>query len=326
MKVVRWGLIGAGDIAKKRVAPALRDLPNCEFISVSRSRYELAKEFAKQFGARKWIADWCDLVRDEEIDAVYIATPVFVHAAQTIAAAEAGKHVLCEKPMALTVKECDEMISACRANNVRLGIAYYRRFYPAIKRVKEIVASGEIGKVSIAQINAFEYFDPSDDDPRHWLLEREKSGGGPMFDFGCHRLEILCNLFGPVRRLESVISNSAFDREVEDTAHASMKFESGVCATVAVTHAAEMPQDTLDIYGTKGSITIPVLNSGEVTVTIGREERRESLPPDPNFHQPLIQEFADSVLQNREPDVDGTCGREIASLIDRIYISQEIDR
>ena len=140
MGVVRWGLIGAGDIARKRIAPALRDLPNCEFVSVSRSRSELAEEFANEFGARKWFADWRELVSDPEIDAVYIATPVYLHAEQTIAAADAGKHVLCEKPMALSVKECDEMIAACRSNDVKLGIAYYRRFYPVIKRVKEIIA------------------------------------------------------------------------------------------------------------------------------------------------------------------------------------------
>src|SRR5512132_3391863 len=110
MSVVRWGLIGAGDIARKRVAPALRDLPNCELVSISRSKAELAEEFAREFGASKWFADWREQIADPDIDAVYIATPVFLHAEQTIVAAEAGKHVLCEKPMALSVIECEKMI------------------------------------------------------------------------------------------------------------------------------------------------------------------------------------------------------------------------
>src|SRR4051794_8666985 len=232
MERLRWGLIGAGDIAKRRIAPGLRDLPNCELVSVSRSRSKLAESFAKEFGVRKWFADWRDLIADDEIDAVYIATPVFLHAGQTIAAANAGKHVLCEKPMAQNVKDCDEMIAACHANNVKLGIAYYRRFYPAVIRAKQIICAGQIGKVSIAQINAFEYFDPAADDPRHWLLEKEKSGGGPMIDFGCHRLELLVNLFGPVRRIESIVSSDAFKREVEDTAAAVFQFANGTCATV----------------------------------------------------------------------------------------------
>lgn len=252
MSVVRLGLIGAGDISRKSVAPALRDCEKIDFVSVSRSKAELAESFAREFGARKWFADWHDLIADDEIDAVYLATPVYVHAEQTIAAAEAGKHVLCEKPMALSVASCDEMIAACRANNVKLGIAYYRRFYPVVVRVKEIIASGEIGKVSFAQINAFEYFDPSPDHPRRWFVEKKKSGGGPMIDFGCHRIEVFANLFGKVRRLESIVSNDVFGRGVEDTASAIFQFESGVCSALTVTHATTDAQDTLDIYGTAG--------------------------------------------------------------------------
>lgn len=319
MSVVRWGLIGAGDIARKRIAPALRDLSNCELVSVSRSRAERAEEFASEFGIPKWFGDWRDQIADPEIDAVYIATPVFMHAEQTVAAAEAGKHVLCEKPMALSVKECDEMIAACKSNNVKLGIAYYRRFYPAIQRVKEIIALGEIGQVSVAQINAFEYFDPSPDHPRRWFVEKHKSGGGPMMDFGCHRLEIFRNLFGNAVRIESLVSNDAFGREVEDTAIAAMQFENGTCATVTVTHATTEPQDTLHIFGTKGSINIPVLNSGEMAIKTGTEERHESHLPNANFHEPLIADFASAVIQDRDPKVTGEDGRDVQSMIEKIY-------
>ena len=319
MTVLKWGLIGAGDIAQKRVAPALRDLPNCELVSISRSRYELSETFAKKFGARKWFADWRELIADEEIQAVYIATPVYLHSEQTIAAAEAGKHILCEKPMALNVKECDEMIAACRTNNVKLGIAYYRRFYPVIARVKEIVESGEMGTISVAQINAFEYFDPSRDDSRRWLLDPSKSGGGPMMDFGCHRLEVFINLFGAVSSVESHVSDAAFGRDVEDTASALLKFENGCTATLTVTHAAIEAQDTLDIYGTKGSIHIPVLNTGEMTVRTGKDARTEKHLPAANVHEPLIDDFTRAVLRDRTPEVGGETGREVSLLVEKIY-------
>ena len=143
MAVLKWGLIGCGDISKKRVAPAIRDLDNCRLIAVSRARHELAQEFAQEFGAERWYKHWQDLLRDEEIDAVYIATPHHLHAEQTIAAAEAGKHVLCEKPMALNPQSCRRMIAACRGNGVRLGIAYYRHFYPLVARIKEILKAGD---------------------------------------------------------------------------------------------------------------------------------------------------------------------------------------
>src|SRR5947209_7586607 len=127
MKKLRWGLIGCGDIARKRAAPALVDLPACELVAVSRANFDKAESFAREFGAKRWYKDWQELVADEEVDAVYIATPVYLHAEQTVASAEAGKHVLCEKPMAMSTLECDLMIAACEANHVRLGVAYYRQ-------------------------------------------------------------------------------------------------------------------------------------------------------------------------------------------------------
>src|SRR5256884_4465212 len=121
-----WGLIGCGDIARKRVAPALRDLMECDLVAVSRGRSELAESFAREFGAKKWYANRQELLLDDEIDAVYVATPVDLHAAQTIAAAEAGTHVLCEKPLALTAGEGDQKLAACRPTTVQLGVASYR--------------------------------------------------------------------------------------------------------------------------------------------------------------------------------------------------------
>ncbi len=318
--VINWGLIGAGDIARKRIAPALRDLTSCNLAAVSRNRAELAESFAKEFGADRWYADWRELIADKDIDAVYIATPVFLHAEQTIAAAEAGKHVLCEKPMALNVAECDRMIAACEAAGVKLGIAYYRHFYPSIIRVKEIIASGEIGQIVLAQMNAFEYFDPAPDHPRRWLLDKAKSGGGPMMDFGCHRLEVLTNLFGSVAQASGLTANTVFtDREVEDTAAALLRFHSGPVASVTVTHAAREPQDTLDIFGTRGSIHIPVLNGAEVRIIVDGVDRIESHPTHLNVHQPLIEDFVKAVLENRTPEIDGEIGRVIANMENNIY-------
>jgi len=318
-KVLAWGLIGAGDIARKRVAPALRDAPASTLVAVSRARPELAEEFAHAFGVPRWYSHWRDLIADRDVGAVYIATPVRVHAEQAIAAADAGKHVLCEKPMAMTVAECDRIIAACRANRVALGVAYYRRFYPAIARIKEILASGDLGEPVLAQIDAFEFFNPQPDHPRAWLITKNEAGGGPMMDFGCHRLEVLLNLFGPVRRVTSLVSNAVFTREVEDTAVALLQFERGTCATVSVTHAVQEPRDTLSIFGTRGSIHVNALNKGDVRVTTGSGENRESHPPAANIHQPLVEDFVEAVLTGREPAVGGGVGRAVAHMEEQIY-------
>ena len=316
---VRWGLIGCGDIGRKRVAPALREDPNSELAAVARARSAQAESFAKEFGARRWYSTAGELVSDGEIDAVYIATPVHLHAAQTIAAARAGKHVLCEKPMAMNVGECDQMIAACAERGVKLGVAYYRHFYPVVSRITEILASGEIGTPIIAQINAFEYFDPAPTHARRWLIEKELSGGGPMFDFGCHRIEVLMHLFGRVRRVNALVSNTLFNRSVEDTATAVFEFETGAQGVLSVTHAASEPQDTLSIFGSQGSLHVQALNDGALTVRVGTNERYESHPPHANLHLPLINDFVRAIIGNREPRVNGAVGREVARIEAEIY-------
>jgi len=316
-----FGLIGAGDIVRKRVAPALRDSPLCRFAAVARAHADLAAAFAEEFGAAAAYASEHDLLNDPGVDAVYIATPVDLHAPQTIAAAEAGKHVLCEKPMALDTSECDQMIDACRSNGVKLGIAYYRHFYPVVDRIKRALASGEIGKAVFGQVNAFERFDLPRDHPRAWFLDKTRAGGGPMFDFGCHRIEVLMNLLGAVRGVDGRMSNVLFDRDVEDTAVAVLRFDAGAFGLICVSHATQESQDTLDIFGTDGSIHVPVLNTGEIVFTSAAGDRVEAHPPNGNFHLPLIEDFAAAVANGREPAVDGTVGREVARIEQEIYAS-----
>lgn len=317
--VVRWGLVGCGDIAEKRVAPALRDLPNAALRAVSRRQSELAEPFARKFGADRWYDSWEELVRDDAIDAVYVATPVYLHESMTVAAAEAGKHVLCEKPMALDVAACDRMIQAARTNEVKLGVAYYRHFYPMVDRVKDIIAAGEIGEVVAVQANAFEYLTMESDHPRHWFLEKEKAGGGPMFDFGCHRIEVFLNLLGPVTTVRSVLDRVVFEREVEDTGAVIFQFADGPLATLTVTHAAEEAQDTLHVFGREGSVHIPELNGDVMRLVKNGNERVEQHPPHPNVHQPLIDQFTRAVQADEEPAVDGAAGREVNRLLAEIY-------
>lgn len=319
MSKVRWGLIGCGDIARKRVAPALRDLPNVEFVAVNRAQSELAAAFADEFGARKWYADWRELLADPAIEAVYIATPVHLHAEQTIAAAEAGKHVLCEKPMALNVEECDRMIATSNANGVKLGLAYYRHFYPVLARVKELLAAGTIGKPILAQINAFEWNAMPPGDARYWFFTKALSGGGPMMDFGCHRIEVLTNIFGTIVEVKAFTDNLFFSREVEDTSAAFFKFASGVRATLTVTHAAFESQDTLDIFGTQGSLHITKLNQGDLRIVTADGERHEQHPPHANIQLPSIADMTEAILTNRAPLVSGEIGREVARIEEEIY-------
>ena len=318
--VVRWGLIGCGDIAARRVAAALRDSPGSSLVAVARAHAELAAEFAQRQGARRWHADWHDVLRDGDVDAVYLATPVRLHAEQAVAAAEAGKHVLCEKPMALSVAECERMIAAARRHRVRLGVAYYRHHYPVVARLRELLASGEIGRPVLAQVQVFEPFDAAPGEARSWLLRKADAGGGPMMDFGCHRIEVLLDLLGPVAQVTGFPANVRFrDREVEDTCVAHLRFASGAAAVLTVTHAAAERRDTFELYGSEGSAHVPVLNDGLVRVVTARGSREERHPPHANLHQPLVEDFVAAVRARHEPAVTGEIGLEVSRVLDAIY-------
>jgi len=319
MQKISWGLIGCGDIARRRVAPALRDLDNCNLHAVTRKRTELVKDFAAEFDASTWTESWQELLKDDNIQAVYIATPVYLHAEQTIAAAKHGKHVLCEKPMAMSARECNEMINACSENNVSLGIAYYRHFYPVIHRLKELLSQGKIGDVVAVHINAFSAFDPEPSHSRYWLIEPSKSGGGPMMDIGCHRIEVMLNLFGSIDIVRSIINTVHLDRNVEDTATALFTFASGVHGVLSVSHAIHEKADTLRIYGTEGSFRVPNLNDGKLIIETKNERQTEEHPPHPNLHLPLVKSFTDSILHIRQFTVPGETGREVNAILDQIY-------
>ncbi len=320
VSTVGWGLVGCGDIAAKRVAAALRESRGSALVTVARARAALAAEFAQRTGAKRWHADWREVLKDAEVDAVYLATPVRLHAEQAVAAAEAGKHVLCEKPMALDTAGCERMIAAARAHGVRLGIAYYRHHYPVVARLRQLVASGEIGQPVLAQVQAFEPFDPGPDHPRGWLMRRSESGGGPMADFGCHRIEVLLDLLGPVAEVHGFSGNVRYrEREVEDTCTAHLRFESGAVAVLTVTHAVLEPRDTLELFATHGSAHAGVLNQGELRVVAGGGCREESHPPHSNLHQPLVEDFVAAVREDREPAVTGEIGLEVARVVARVY-------
>ena len=318
MTRLRWGLIGCGDIVRKRVASALSSGPRSELRALSRARAELAHEFARAYDARVF-SDWRDMLRSDEIDAVYIATPVYLHCEQAVEAALNGKHVLCEKPMALDVSECDRMITACAGARVKLGVAYYRHLYPLVHRIRSLVMEGIIGKPVLACVEAYERFNPQPGSDRYWLLEPEKSGGGPMMDFGCHRIEILLDVLGPIDGVSSMHKNSFFDRRVEDTTVASFDFASGALATLTCTHAAIEPCDSFDLYCTNGSIHVETLNKGSLKLVTQSGVVEEIHAPAPNLHQPIIDDFVDSVLNDRPPAVDGSKGRAVSEILDRIY-------
>lgn len=269
---LRWGIIGCGNVAEHKGGPALYGVAGSELVAVMRRDVAKAADFARRHGARRWYDQASDLLADAEINAVYVATPVSTHRGYTLAAAEAGKHVLCEKPMAMDVAECREMIAACRANGVMLTIAYYRRSYPVVQRMKAALAEGLIGRPMLARINLTSYSQPTDvRAPGAWRTDPDTAGGGVLFDVGSHRLDVLNYLLGPAAEVAAMCENTLGHYQVEDAAVLCLKLASGVHGVANFGWNVGSDSDEFEIYGAEGKMLARSLEGGHLEIYRGRE-------------------------------------------------------
>ena len=321
---IRWGIIGCGDVVWKRVARAIQDDPNSELVSLCRRNPEKLLTFCEEFGVASSSTDADDLIASTDIDALYIATPVHLHEPQTVAAAEAGKHVLVEKPMALSTTECEAMINACQEAGVRLGVAYYRPFYPVIQRMAELVQDGAIGSVlSVSAITSTPFAINPDEDG-YWRVIPDEGGGGSLMDVGSHRLELFLRLFGPIRDVKAFCGTVAVDYESENVASLVLQFESGIQGTLQCFFGTDTEQDEFAVLGTKGRLTSRPLNGGTLVVERNTERDVEVHAPAQNLNSPLIADFAAAILEERQPMVSGEHGREVNRVMELAYRNARI--
>ena len=316
---IRWGIIGVGDIARKRVAGAMQLDQHSELVAACRRDEQKLTQFCGEFSVPRAYTSAEDLIADEDIDVVYLATPVNEHLPHTIAAAQAGKHVLCEKPMALSADECDEMIQVCQQNNVTLGVAYYRRFYPAVLRMQELLAAGEIGTPLSVSIVCATPMDMQPAEDGYWRVVPDAGGGGALMDIGSHRINLLLAMFGEIASIRAMHSTLAADYESENVSSTLMQFSSGLHACMTCLFNTPFDPDRFEIIGTRGRMLSSPLNGGDLLIETRDGVRTESLPPHANLHYPLVADFAMAILESRPPLVTGEEGRATTGVIDRIY-------
>ncbi len=284
--MLNWLVIGIGDITRRRVLPAI--------LSEERSRLAaiVTRDPAKAepFGVPAF-TDLSSALERSGAEAVYVATPVFLHAPQTVTSFMAGKHVLCEKPMALNCSEAQSMVKAASESNRLLGVAYYRRFYPKVIRARELLAQGAIGKPVLAWATCHSWLAPGLE-ARSWLTDPAKAGGGPLYDVASHRIDVCNYLFGEPHNVAAQLSNVVHQLDVEDSATVMIEYQSGTRAIVDVRWNSRIERDEFRIVGTDGQIEMSPLNGPEIAWPAGREE----LPVHPNVHLPCIRNFANAAL------------------------------
>ena len=286
--MLNWLVIGIGDITIRRVIPAILEEPRSRLFGV------VTRDPAKAaaYGVKEW-PTLDEALKDPAVDVVYVGTPVFLHAPATVQSLRAGKHVLCEKPMAMNEAEARSMITAAGQSGKTLGVAYYRRCYAKVQRAKQLLAAGAIGKPVFAELTNHMWFDGSGG--RGWLFDPAQAGGGPLFDIASHRIDVLNYLFGQPLRVTGQLSNVVHHYAVEDNATVMIEYESGVRGVVDVRWHSNVKRDECRIRGTDGEMEMSPLNGPDLIYPRGRE----SLPAHANLHYPMIENFVDSVIDGK---------------------------
>jgi predicted dehydrogenase len=282
---LNWLVIGIGDITRRRVIPAILREPRSQLYGLLTRDPRKADAYP---GARVWTT-LGQALADPAVDAVYVASPVALHAPQTIASLRAGKHVLCEKPVAMHYAQAQSMVAAAQESGRVFGIAYYRRLFPKVLRARQLIAEGAIGKPVLAEANCHSWL-PSE--ARSWLWDATLAGGGPLYDTASHRIDVFNFLFGQPVRATGLLSNSVHRLSVEDSATVLIDYPHGVRGIVDVRWNSRPERDQFRVIGTDGELNLdPLL--GPPLRCAGREEH---LPAHDNLHYPAVENFVNAVL------------------------------
>jgi predicted dehydrogenase len=324
---IRWCIVGLGRISMDHFMPGLKLSQTGRITALVSGHRDKAEKQAAMYGVPDsaiYSYENYDAIRDnKEIDAVYIALPNSMHAEYTIRAAKAGKHVLCEKPMATSIADCKAMIDACKSAGKKLMIAYRCQYEPTNLKAIELIRSGALGSVqAIESANGFNIR------AGEWRLNRKLAGGGPLMDVGIYSLNACRYLTGEepheLSAYSSVIDHDGRFNEVEENVSWTMKFPSGIVASCNTTYGANM-NGYYRVHGSKGMLELlPAFGYQGLHLTAEIGQQKIDQPEaghDPEQFTVQADYFADCVFQNKEPKTDGEEGLRDTMLMSKIYQS-----
>ena len=313
-----FGIVGLGNITVGTIAPAMLELAECELIAGTSRDQGRADAFAERFGARRAYDDYDAMLADPDVQAVYIATPNALHGQQTVAAARAGKHVWCDKPLALSRAEAVRSIVACRDAGVALGVNFHNRHLPWLHEVTRLIADGHLGDVEVIHIEA-------SSGPRHytnWRADPALAGLGTLSNVGGHPLDWLgVILDSRAVEVSAMLDPAPGSGQVEMLAMVLLRFANGTRVFCNFNERVRDPLNDVVIYGTRGRIIGKNLTrsrlDGELHV---RTEEGETVTPYPNpkAHQRSLRAFARAVLAGEEPNASGQDGLRSVVLTEAI--------
>ena len=340
---IRWGVIGCGGIARRRTIPGMMLSQNSTLTAVMDTNPEAAQQVKEEFGAKYAFTTVEELLALDEIDAVYIASPVFSHREQALAAADAGKHILLEKPMGLSVAEAEEIAAYCRAKGVKLGVGLMMRFSAYHQKMRELIAAGTLGDIVSMRAQLTCWYP---DIPGAWRQDKKISGGGALMDMGIHCIDLLQYISGTrTASLSCFAQTQTFSYSSDDSAALLVKMDNGATAFVDANFNIpdEAAQCRMEFYGTKGSLlahgTISQAECGEVILTASEsvggydaaQERTAGVArpievTTGNMYEKEISAFADAILNGTEPPIPAEDGIFVQRIVERAYEASDTGR
>jgi 1,5-anhydro-D-fructose reductase (1,5-anhydro-D-mannitol-forming) len=312
-----WAIVGLGRIAETQIAPAIGAAPNSTLVHVVGRDQERTAEFAARHGATHAGSDYPRALADPEVGAVYIATPNALHAQQVIAAAQAGKHVLCDKPLGLTVADAERAAGACAEAGVRLGVMFQTREHEGMRRVRALLTSGAIGDVVVAQIE----MSAGRTGLAGWRVDPALAGAGSVTNIGVHGYDLLRYLLGSEVCQVGAMLDPQPDRALETTALVILRMRSGTLAYVNANQSVPQHRADLVLYGTTGRITGQNVTrpdrQGTITVTT-QGDTEEFAVSSTGAYAKTLSDFATAVLAGTQPSPTGADGLASVRIVDAI--------
>jgi 1,5-anhydro-D-fructose reductase (1,5-anhydro-D-mannitol-forming) len=302
-----WGIVGLGRIAGTEIAPAITASASSTLISVVSRDQGRADAFAAEHGAAIALDDYAKMLADPAVGAVYIATPNAQHAGQVVAAARAGKHVLCDKPLALTVADAQRCVSECRSAGVGLGITFQTRFFDGMADAASLIRDGGIGRVVTAEAQ----IGTRGSLPRGWRTDPALAGLGTLNNIGVHALDILRYLIGSEVSEVAAMASSEPGFDVDTTDLVVLRFRNGTLGQLHASQAVPHPRDDIALYGTEGRVLAPNLSRPDrdsVMSFITRDGEREFPVSSRGSYLRTIDAFAKAVAAGRDPSPSGEDG------------------
>lgn len=324
LKTIKWGFIGCGEVTEKKSGPAFAKIEGSTVVAVMSRNRDKAKSYAERHGIPRYYSDAQSLIDDKEVNAIYIATPPSSHATYAIMAMRAGKPCYVEKPLASSYEECMRIIRISELTGVPCYVAYYRRYLPYFNKVKQLVGSGQIGRLLSVQVQFHvppRELDTASGREMPWRLQPEVAGGGGYFyDLASHQLDLLQYMFGVIIEAEGFCCNMGHLYKVEDTFNACFRFDSGITGSASwcfVAHEAAR-KDRILLVGDKGTITFSVFDYKPIKLYTESGIEYFDIANPEHVQLPLIENIVHALQGKAKCDSDCQSATPTNWVMDRI--------